>query len=91
MWIKNKVNSDQLVWVHTVFKKIQQFFWFDTISLGWSIVYIKGSLVIISKYNCISFSDGWYCLSSVDPDEMLHYAAFYLSLHCLQKYPFISH
>ena len=24
----------------------------------------------------------------VDPDEMQHYAAFHLGLHCLQKYPF---
>ena len=23
-----------------------------------------------------------------DPDEMLHFAAFHLALHCLQKYPF---
>ena len=25
---------------------------------------------------------------SVDPDEMQHYAAFHLGLHCLPKYPF---
>ena len=25
---------------------------------------------------------------SVDPDEMQHYAAFHLGLHCLQKYWF---
>ena len=24
----------------------------------------------------------------VDPDEMPHYAAFHLGLHCLPKYPF---
>ena len=27
---------------------------------------------------------------SVDPDEILHYAAYYLGLHCLQKYPFMG-
>ena len=27
-----------------------------------------------------------YC--SVDPDEMQHFAAFHLGLHCLQKYSF---
>ena len=27
---------------------------------------------------------------SVDPDEMQHYAAFHLGLHCLQKYSFRS-
>ena len=26
--------------------------------------------------------------SSVDIDEMLHYAAFHLGLHCLSEYPF---
>ena len=26
--------------------------------------------------------------NSVDPDEMPHYAAFHLGLHCLQKYSF---
>ena len=26
--------------------------------------------------------------NSVDPDEMQHYAAFHLGLHCLQKYSF---
>ena len=29
--------------------------------------------------------------NSVDPDEMLHYAAFHLGLHCLPKYAFRSH
>ena len=26
--------------------------------------------------------------NSKDPDEMQHYAAFHLGLHCLPKYPF---
>ena len=26
--------------------------------------------------------------NSVDPDEMQHYAAFHLGLHCLPNYPF---
>ena len=26
--------------------------------------------------------------NSADPDEMQHYAAFHLALHCLQEYPF---
>ena len=26
--------------------------------------------------------------NSADPDEMLHYAAFHLGLHCLPRYPF---
>ena len=28
------------------------------------------------------------CTNSVDRDEMQHYAAFHLDLHCLQKYSF---
>ena len=28
--------------------------------------------------------------NSVDPDEMLPYAAFHQGLHCLPKYPFTS-
>ena len=31
-----------------------------------------------------------FYLNSVDPDEMLHYAAFHLGLHCLQKYPLLG-
>ena len=31
--------------------------------------------------------EGHFCLSKqCRPDEMLHYAAFYLGLHCLPKY-----
>ena len=29
--------------------------------------------------------------NSVDPDEMLHYVAFHLGLHCLPKYSYRSH
>ena len=28
--------------------------------------------------------------NSADPDEMQHYAAFHLGLHCLPKYPFMG-
>ena len=28
--------------------------------------------------------------NSADPDEMLHYAAFHLCLHCLSNYSFMS-
>ena len=40
-------------------------------------------------------SQEWYCIclnadfaNSADPDKMPPSAAFYLGLHCLQKYPF---
>ena len=29
-----------------------------------------------------------FYLNNVDPDEMLQYVAFHLSLHCLKQYPF---
>ena len=34
--------------------------WFDTINLGWFIVYVKGSQVIISKLRCILVSEGFF-------------------------------
>ena len=58
-------------------------FWFDTTSLGWSILYIKGCQVIF-------FKNVFFCLKffySVDPDEMLHHAAFHMGFRC-KKYPF---
>ena len=47
-------------------------FWFETIKLGRSIVYIKGSQVIISKQKYISF-----LANSEDPDEMPLLLAFH--------------
>ena len=44
----------------------------------------------VSSYNFLKYfflsEDFFY--KSVDPDEMQHYSAFHLSLHCLQKYWF---
>ena len=55
---------------------------------GWSIVYIEGSRVVFSKKYCISFSeDGFVLANHADPDEMPHYVALHLGLHCLPKYP----
>ena len=42
---------------------------------------------MVSKYNCIFF----LLANSVDPDEMPHYVAFHLGLHCLPRYAFRSH
>ena len=50
--------------------------------------YIKGSQVIISAKNCISLKIDFVLANSADPDEMPHYAAFHLGLHCWPKYPF---
>ena len=56
---------------------------FDSVMSGKFIIYIKGSQVIISLKCYFSVSE--VCL---DPDEMPHYVAFYLGLHCLPKYLF---
>ena len=40
------------------------------------------------KKYCIFLSEDLFDLNSEDPDEMQHYAAFHLGLHCLQKYLF---
>ena len=68
---------------------MDSFFWFDTINLGLSIVSYLG----VSGYN--KKKSVFCCLkilitltNSIDPDEMPHYAAFHLGLHCLQKYRF---
>ena len=47
---------------------------FDTVKLGWSIVYIEGSQVIISKNILFLFSLtlNFVLANSEDPDEMLH-------------------
>ena len=62
---------------------------FDTVKSGWSIIYSEWSLVSISKINGISISeDQFFLVNSADPDEMPHYVAFHLGLHCLPKYLF---
>ena len=51
----------------------------------------------ISRGDRLKFSKNivFFCLNiyftftnSVEPDELQHYAAFHLGLHCLQKYSF---
>ena len=59
-------------------------FWSDTKNLGKSIVHIKGCHVTISKKYCVLLSEDLFTFTNdVDPDEMQHYAAFHLGLHCL--------
>ena len=66
-------------------------FWFETKKLG--IVHctylgvsgynLKKILIFFCLYIFFTFTN------SVDPDEMQHYAAFHLGLHCSRKY--LSH
>ena len=61
----------------------------DTIIMGLSIVYFKGSQVDFLNYQVHVFQFGKVVLilaNSADPDEMQHDVAFHLSLHCLPKY-----
>ena len=58
------------------------------IRMGVSIMYFKGSQDSISQLWCISVPENCFTVTnSVDPDEMPHYAAFHLGLHCLPEYP----
>ena len=57
------------------------------IKSGWSIVYIEGSQVIILKNAFLSLKIDFILANREYPDEMLHYAAFQLGLHCCQSTP----
>ena len=51
--------------------------------------YIYGHRLSFFNYFIVLFLRTFFYLeNSVDPDEMPHYAAFHLGLHCLSKYPF---
>ena len=58
-------------------------FWFDIVNLGRSIVYIKGSQVIILKNVFLSLMIVFVLANNIDPDEMSHYIAHHQGLHYL--------
>ena len=43
---------------------------------------------MINKNYCFSQKIDFVKANSADPDEMSHYAAFHLGLHCFSKYLF---
>ena len=43
-------------------------------------------LLFSNKIDSLSLKINFVLANSVDPDEKLHNAAFYLGLHCLPKY-----
>ena len=64
-------------------------FSFDSINLGWSIVYIEGSQIkILIKSVLISLNIVFVFTSSAGPKEMQHDAAFHLDIYCLPKYAY---
>ena len=50
---------------------------FDTVKSGWSIVYFKGSQVIISKNIFLSLKIDFVLGYSADPEEMPHHAVWH--------------
>ena len=61
----------------------------DTIIMGLPIVYFKGSQIKFSElWSFLSLKIVLILANSADPNEMQHYAAFHLGLHCLPKYKF---
>ena len=55
----------------------------DTISIGLPIVYLKGSRWNFLNYDVLlSLKIVLISANSEDLDEMQHYAAFHLGLHC---------
>ena len=58
----------------------------NTISMGPPIVYFNG--VIYVEFSKMTLKVVLILANSADPDEMQHYAAFHLGLHCFQKYSF---
>ena len=56
-----------------------------TIKSGWLIIYTEGLQVKISKKKIVFLSLKVYFVlaNSADPDEMPHYVALDLGLHCL--------
>ena len=49
---------------------------------------MEGSKVIFSKKFNLSLMINIVLANSANPDEVPHYAAFHLGIHCLAKYTF---
>ena len=63
------------------FRPMEVFTKFDTVKR--STIFIERSQVIL-QHKCLNI----YLANSTDTDEMTHYVAFQVSLHCLPKYRF---
>ena len=65
-------------------------FWFETRNLGSPYYISRGVRLNLKKKNVVFFflKIFFTFTNSVDPDEMQHFAAFHLGLHCVQKYSF---
>ena len=62
---------------------------FDTVKSGWSMYLLRGQRLYFPKsvVSLFFLKIDFVLANSADPDEMPHYAAFHLGLHCLPRYP----
>ena len=61
----------------------------DAISMGLPTQVWDCPLCTLRSYNSdVYLSLNLILANNADPDEMLHFPAFHLGLHCLLKYPF---
>ena len=66
-------------------------FWFETINLRRSIVFIRGHRLFFPNKIIFLYLKIFYVLANgVDPDEMLFSVAFHQSFHSLLKYAFTA-
>ena len=59
-----------------------------TIRIGLPIIFKGSEVDFPNKYVLRSLNIEIIIINIADPDEMQHYAAFHLGLHCLPNYPF---
>ena len=68
---------------------LKAFQYIDTINMGPTFGFFKVSRVEILNYAVVlSLKAVLILANSADSDEMQHYVAFHLDLHCLPKYLF---
>ena len=67
---------------------------FDAVKLGWSIIYIEVSHVMISKNIEVLYFFlkrlSFVLANGTDPKMMPHYVAFNIGLYFLSNYPFFG-
>ena len=64
---------------------------FEILNSGWFIVYTEGHMLLFPNNIVFSLPKNDFVVSNrAENDEMPHFMAFNLGLHCLQKYLFSS-
>ena len=85
LWRKKRLlQTDTSIGALTPFRQMEFSIKLHPIKSGWAIVYIEASHVENFKNIAfLSLKIDFVFANSADPDEMQHYAAFHLGLHCL--------